>query len=97
MALAKCSAARAIWSIPPLFGPPLIMRTLFLKQKWFIGLRAWQIMAIESGVIGAVLLTFIPPSLAIFPQRDCISGKWLEPQFREKYPEDTLFYFNKGL
>ena len=54
-------------------------------------------MAIESGVIGAVLLTFIPPSLAVFPQRDCISAKWLEPGFKERYPEDTLFYFNKGL
>ena len=73
------------------------MRALFLKRPWFVALRAWQKMAIESGVIGAVLLTFIPPALAVFPQRDCVSGKWLEQSFRERYPEDTLFYFNKGL
>eukprot|EP01084_Bolivina_argentea_P060011 109630_1 len=97
VALAKCCIARMIWSIPPLFFPPVIMNRLFLNRRWFIGLKQWQKMCIESSVIGGVLLTFIPPSLATFPQRDNITNKWLEEEFKKNYSADTLFYFNKGL
>ncbi len=97
VALAKCCIARMIWSVPPLFFPPVIMRAVFLKRNWFIQLKQWQKMCIESSVIGGVLLTFIPPSLATFPQRDSITNKWLEQEFKQHYTNDTLFYFNKGL
>ena len=97
VALAKCCIARMVWSVPPLFFPPAIMRVLFLRRGWFNGLKQWQKMCIESSVIGGVLLTFIPPSLALFPQRDSITNKWLEDEFKQNYSEDTKFYFNKGL
>ena len=97
VALAKCCIARMVWSVPPLFFPPAIMNAIFLRRAWFIQLKQWQKMCIESSVIGGVLLTFIPPSLAIFPQRDSITTKWLEEDFKRNYTPDTKFYFNKGL
>eukprot|EP01083_Nonionella_stella_P082301 227155_1 len=97
VALAKCCIARMIWSVPPLFFPPVIMRALFMKRAWFVQLKQWQKMCLESSVIGGVLLTFIPPSLATFPQRDNITNQWLEPHFQENFTADTQFYFNKGL
>ena len=97
VALIKCCIARMVWSVPPLFFPPMIMKGLFLNKQWFLRLKPWHKMCIESSVIGCVLFTFIPPSLATFPQRDSITNKWLEPQFKEQFSDDTLFYFNKGL
>lgn len=103
VALAKCCIARFVWSIPPLFFPPILMR-LFNRGVWWKAAPLWQRLGIEAGVIGCVLFTSMPPSLAVFPQQDKISLKWLEPEFKQFVKqeigddnENACLYFNKGL
>ena len=96
IALIKCCIARAVWSVPPLFFPPMFMK-IFTNMAWFNKLGLYNRLSIEACVIGGILMTTLPPSLALFPQIDSIQAKYLENQFKHNYSDDTRFYFNKGL
>lgn len=47
------------------------------------------------GLIGTALLVFLPPAIAVFPQRGTLDTKLLEKRFREL--EFEKVEFNKGL
>eukprot|EP00667_Euglena_gracilis_P010742 EG_transcript_10940 len=94
--LVKCALARVFWNTPIMVLPPVLMS--------FIGPRLHSSRArnlAQLGVIGACLVGFMPPSLAVFPQRDRIPAKYLEEQFHNLRDQNgqpiTEFYYNKGL
>jgi len=51
---------------------------VFANRQWYIKSPLYQKMLVESMVIGGILLTFMPPSLALFPQFDSVKAKYLE-------------------
>jgi len=106
-ALVKCCMARVVWSVPPMFFPPMIMKQVFMKRKWFMKLGFWGKLSVEAALIGLTVMTFIPPSMALFPQKDTIPGHRLEKHLLERAKEitqldesvlkDMPFSYNKGL
>jgi len=50
---------------------------------------------ISAGLIGGALLVFLPPAIAVFPQRASIDPKKLEARFRELSYDHVEF--SKGL
>ena len=77
LGLAKCCAARVIWSAPPLLLPPLIMSGLCKTVLKNAGPRA--VAVTEVFVIGGLLLGVVPASLAVFPENDSMPGLTLNP------------------
>jgi hypothetical protein len=87
--VSRCSMARIVWNIPCLLLPPLIMDRLMPFLPRVPSLR----MAAELVVITSLIFIGVPPALALFPQRDSLPGRRLEPEF---HGHERLF-FNKGL
>lgn len=61
-----------------------------------------MLMSFIQGIIGASLLVFLPPAIAVFPQRASVSPSRLEPQFQDSKDPSTgkpcdHLEFNKGL
>jgi hypothetical protein len=40
---------------------------------------------------------FVPPALAVFPQRDSIAVRSLEPELQARASRGERVFFNKGL
>jgi len=94
--LAKCALARVFWNTPIMVLPPVLMSLVGPRLPSARARGAAQI-----AIIGVCLAGFMPPALAVFPQRDKIAATSLEPQFHDlKDPQGrpiTELYFNKGL
>lgn len=75
--------------------PPLII-TLLERRGAFKGPngKRWSTVT-NLGLIGASLLVFLPPAIAVYPQRGSIDPKKLEERFRQL--ELQRVEFNKGL
>ena len=96
-AIAKCCAARVIWTTPVLMGVPLVMAPL----EKLAALRASPRlrMATEIAIVVGLLFTVVPAALAVFPQRDSLAIADVEPEIRAKAEAAGIerVYFNKGL
>jgi tricarboxylate carrier len=103
--LMKCVLTRILWNIPSMTVAPLAVARLermklFQKSRVARGLM-------QIAVFGAAIRYGVPPSLAVFPQRDriCVKKTWtqleLEPQFHNLKTKSgkpiECFYYNKGL
>eukprot|EP00050_Salpingoeca_kvevrii_P008329 m.302289 g.302289 ORF g.302289 m.302289 type:complete len:330 (+) comp15103_c0_seq1:56-1045(+) len=99
VALAKCSLARVLWSIPPMLLPAVFLAPLSRLQK--LKSRPRLMRVIEIGVISSLIFVSIPPALAFFPQIDSIAAEKLEPEFQNMTDSQgrkiDKFVFNKGL
>ncbi|KAK4054954.1 Sideroflexin FSF1 [Microbotryomycetes sp. JL221] len=94
-AIGQTAASRIFTNIPTLILPPIIM-TMLERRGMFSGPRGRTMStATNLGLIGASLLVFLPPAIAVFPQRGSISPKKLEEKFHDLPYEKVEF--NKGL
>jgi len=98
-AIAQVVPSRVGMAAPAMFIPPLIMAKLeksatFIKNPW--------LKAPATVLLTGFCLTFSTPlCCALFPQKASIALKDLEPALQEnikvKFPNQTKFYYNKGL
>lgn len=98
-AIAQVVPSRVGMAAPAMFVPPLIMNRLektaaFIKNPW--------LKAPATVLLTGMCLTFSTPlCCALFPQRAAIKLDALEPDLqaslREKFPNTTTFFYNKGL
>ncbi len=80
---------------PTLILPPLIM-TALERRGAFRGRHGGRLQQLTHlGLIGGALLVFLPPAIAVFPQRASIDPKKLEERFRELSYDHVEF--SKGL
>lgn len=80
---------------PTLILPPLIM-TALERRGAFRGRHGGRVQQLTHlGLIGGALLVFLPPAIAVFPQRASIDPKKLEDRFRELSYDHVEF--SKGL
>lgn len=86
-------------AVPTLVLPPLLL-SLAQRAKMVsnVGLAP---RLLETAFIGVSLLAFLPPAIAVFPQRACVPISQLEPKFRSLRDEDGKpilnLEYNKGL
>jgi len=76
-------------------------------KMFFRSLQGKMAKIVETGVIGAVLVTFMPPAMAAFPQQDSIKANRLEKNIQDQVKnivgvsdydlEKVVLTFNKGL
>ncbi|SCV73460.1 BQ2448_7386 [Microbotryum intermedium] len=94
-AIGQTAASRVLTNIPTLILPPLII-TLLERRGAFDRPNGKRLStALNLGLIGLSLLVFLPPAIAVFPQRGAISPKKLEDNYHD-LPYDHV-EFNKGL
>ncbi|KAK4050590.1 Sideroflexin FSF1 [Microbotryomycetes sp. JL201] len=80
---------------PTLILPPIVM-TMLERRGAFRGPRGKTLSTVTNlGLIGASLLVFLPPAIAVFPQRGSIAPTKLEKEFQD-LPYNRV-EFNKGL
>ena len=92
-AIAKCCAARAIWTTPVIAGTPFLVAPL---TRLFPSTRAKMLS--EVVVLAGVLWAVMPAALAVFPQRDSMAVEDLEPELQATIPAGVRrVFFNKGL
>ncbi|KAB2571658.1 putative mitochondrial transport protein FSF1 [Lasiodiplodia theobromae] len=95
LAVGETALSRVINATPIMVVPPLILvklqRTEWLKQ------RPRMVLPINLGLILTTSLVALPFALAVFPQRQAISAKKLEPEFWEKGGKDGMVEFNRGM
>lgn len=48
-------------------------------------------------IVGLCLYAFLPPAIAVFPQRASVPLGKLEPHLRARGSDDEVVFFNKGL
>ena len=97
-AIAKCCAARAVWNVPALMLPPLVMSRLALLPALRRSPRA--LFVTELGVLAAGFAG-VPLGLALYPQQDHIAAELLGAEFQGRRDSQgnpvATFFFNKGL
>ncbi|SGZ12216.1 BQ5605_C028g10489 [Microbotryum silenes-dioicae] len=94
-AIGQTAASRVLTNIPTLILPPLII-TLLERRGAFDRPNGKRLStALNLGLIGLSLLVFLPPAIAVFPQRGAASPKKLEEKYHD-LPYDHV-EFNKGL
>ncbi|KAM0791679.1 hypothetical protein ACM66B_003955 [Microbotryomycetes sp. NB124-2] len=94
-AIGQTAASRIFTNIPTLILPPIVM-TMLERRGAFNGPRGRTLSTVTNlGLIGASLLVFLPPAIAVFPQRGSIAPTKLEKQFHDLPYEKVEF--NKGL
>ncbi|SCZ95292.1 BZ3500_MvSof-1268-A1-R1_Chr11-2g03410 [Microbotryum saponariae] len=94
-AIGQTAASRVLTNIPTLILPPLII-TLLERRGAFDRPNGKRLStALNLGLIGLSLLVFLPPAIAVFPQRGAVSPKKLEEKYHD-LPYDHV-EFNKGL
>ncbi|OJD30188.1 mitochondrial cation transporter [Diplodia corticola] len=95
LAVGETALSRVINATPIMVLPPLILvrmqRTDWLKQ------RPRMVLPINLGLILTTSLVALPFALAVFPQRQAISAKKLEPEFWEQGGKDGMVEFNRGM
>lgn len=92
-AIAKCCAARAIWSTPIIAGTPFLVSPLHTILK-----SPGAKMVSEIAVLSCIIWAVMPAALAVFPQRDSMSIEDMEPEIQAKVAgRAARVYFNKGL
>ncbi|KAK7716839.1 lumenal Hsp70 protein [Botryosphaeria dothidea] len=95
LAVGETALSRVLNATPIMVVPPLVLvrlqRTEWLKQ------RPRMTTPVNLGLILATSLFALPFALAIFPQRQAISAKKLEPEFWEKGGKDEMVEFNRGI
>jgi tricarboxylate carrier len=92
-AIAKCCAARAIWTTPIIGLTPFLVSPL---HTMFPNPRAKMVS--EIAVLAAMLWAVMPAALAVFPQRDSMAVEDLEPEIQAKIAgRAARVYYNKGL
>jgi hypothetical protein len=97
LAVAQSAASRVFTNIPTLVLPPLLM-TFLAARGAFRGPRAGLKESLtQLTAIGTCLFVFLPPSIAVFPQRASVKLGKLEPELRALGDADETVYFNKGL
>jgi tricarboxylate carrier len=101
-ALGECAAARVIWTALLLTATPLCVSAALVMLPASIVASSAGRACTELGVSFAVIWLAVPLSLAVFPQRECISIDSVEPAVREAWDaqggeEPRVVYFNKGL
>ncbi|CDZ98604.1 mitochondrion protein [Phaffia rhodozyma] len=102
-AVGQSAASRVLTNIPTLIFPPLIMTALAARGA-FQGPRKvlWENLS-QLSILGASLYFFLPPSIAVFPQRASVSLGKLEKDKFERFARaengglDEKVFFNKGL
>ncbi|KDE09853.1 hypothetical protein MVLG_00251 [Microbotryum lychnidis-dioicae p1A1 Lamole] len=94
-AIGQTAASRVLTNIPTLILPPLVI-TLLERRGAFDRPNGKRLStALNLGLIGLSLLVFLPPAIAVFPQRGAASPKKLEEKYHD-LPYDHV-EFNKGL
>ncbi|GAA98086.1 uncharacterized protein L969DRAFT_22718 [Mixia osmundae IAM 14324] len=102
LAISQTAASRVLTNIPTLIIPPVTM-TFLLSKGFFQGPRGKRVESVvHLGLIGTSLLLFLPPAIAVFPQRATVSTSTLEEKYRDlKDPKTgkplSTVEFNKGL
>ncbi|KAL1637835.1 lumenal Hsp70 protein [Neofusicoccum ribis] len=95
LAVGETALSRVLNATPIMVVPPLVLvrlqRTEWLKQ------RPRMVTPVNLGLILTTSLVALPFALAIFPQRQAISAKSLEPEFWEKGGKDGMVEFNRGI
>lgn len=99
MAVGETALSRVINATPTMVIPPLILVRLqrnFLKNKSF----AVQTLT-NLGLIAGTMFVALPFALALFPQRQAVHVKSLEPELQKKVDKNgkpvDLVYFNRGI
>ena len=96
-AVAQSAASRVFTNIPTLVLPPLLM-TFLAARGAFKGPRAGLKESLtQLSAIGTCLFVFLPPSIAVFPQRASVKLGQLEPELQALGDADETVFFNKGL
>lgn len=94
-AIAQTAASRVFTNIPTLILPPLLM-TILERRGAFAGPTGPRRQTITHlALIGSALLIFLPPAIAVFPQRASIEPRKLEERFWGMGYDKVEF--NKGL
>ncbi|KKY26959.1 putative transport protein fsf1 [Diplodia seriata] len=95
LAVGETALSRVVNATPIMVLPPLALvrmqRTEWLKQ------RPRLVLPINVGLILTTSLVALPFALAVFPQRQAISVKKLEPEFWDKGGEGGMVEFNRGM
>lgn len=95
IAVAETAVSRVMNATPIMVVPPLVLvrlqRTQWLKQ------RPRMVLPLNLGLILTTSIFALPFALAVFPQRQAISSKSLEPEFWEKGGKGGMVEFNRGI
>lgn len=95
--LMPCVSSHLIVDSPTLIFPPILM-TFLAARGAFKGPRAAILENLtQLTAIGLCLYVFLPPSIAVFPQRASVPLGKLEPHLRKLGDKEEIVYFNKGL
>lgn len=98
-AVGATALSRVIMNFPILAVPPALM-TALVRLRVVPAAGAGARLA-EVGVVGLALGLFLPPAIAIFPQRATAAPGELEARFHGLTDEQgaavTALYYNKGL
>ncbi|KAL7415216.1 Tricarboxylate/iron carrier [Mrakia frigida] len=102
-AVGQSAASRVFTNIPTLILPPLLMTALAARQA-FRGPKGklWENLT-HVTAIGLSLYLFLPPSIAVFPQRASVPIGKLEKDVFGKFVDEKVggeaekVFFNKGL
>jgi len=95
-AVAKCALTRVIWNVPIMLVPPLAMSVVSRHVK-SPRLRSLA----ELGIISTLIMTAVPPAIAVFPRVETVPVGHLEPQFQNLTLKDgspvTHLSYQKGI
>ncbi|EKG12633.1 Tricarboxylate/iron carrier [Macrophomina phaseolina MS6] len=95
LAVGETALSRVLNATPIMVVPPLVLVRL-QKTEW-LRQRPRLTTPVNLGLILATSLFALPFALAIFPQRQAISARKLEPEFWEKGGEGGMVEFNRGI
>ena len=99
--VASCIVTRWLMAIPPLTFPPIIVR--FCVATYPHLFQSYPLLEMCTTIMftGVFLATSIPLCLAVFPQSATIHVNRVEKEKRdmlqEKFPNESIFIYNKGL
>ncbi|KAK8177525.1 Tricarboxylate/iron carrier [Phyllosticta citrichinensis] len=95
IAVGETALSRVCNATPVMVVPPLLLVGL-QRTKW-LQQRPRMTIPVNLGLILGTSLFALPLALGVFPQRQAISAKSLEPEFWEKGGKDGMVEFNRGI
>ncbi|EHY60405.1 Sideroflexin FSF1 [Exophiala dermatitidis] len=95
MAVGETAISRVLNATPIMVIPPLILVRL-QKTEW-LKQRPRMVLPVNLGLILTTSIFALPLALGVFPQRQAVSARSLEPEFWDKGGEGGLVEFNRGI
>ncbi|KAF2461921.1 Tricarboxylate/iron carrier [Lineolata rhizophorae] len=95
IAVGETAFSRVMNATPVMAIPPLIL--VRLQQQDWLKRRPRMVLPVNLGLIFATSIFALPLALGVFPQRQAINAKHLEPEFQEKVGENGSVEFNRGI